>query len=215
MHGFKKVNTIWTGELNQRNVIVLHQNERGIGKSIPVDREGLTVLKSTLPCWGWENDISLSPPSPLRPPPLAPFLPLLISWPLCPFLFRSASCVIVSIFKLAIKKRWQELDAITIYCRLIIWKISGLEQTSWPECHGAACALCHPPHPPLQMQEIVDQPHHQCKTATFWNTLVIKRNCGSTLLQSCVLDVMSCMILQLRKSAKHTFWTHCSFGFEL
>ena len=27
-----------------------------IRKSIPVDREGLTVLKSTLPCWGWEND---------------------------------------------------------------------------------------------------------------------------------------------------------------
>ena len=26
-----------------------------IRKSIPVSREGLTVLKSILPCWGWEN----------------------------------------------------------------------------------------------------------------------------------------------------------------
>ena len=28
-----------------------------IRKSTPMGREGLTVLKSILPCWGWENDI--------------------------------------------------------------------------------------------------------------------------------------------------------------
>ena len=31
-----------------------------IRKSFPVGREGLTVLKSTLPCWWWEIAVSLS-----------------------------------------------------------------------------------------------------------------------------------------------------------
>ena len=44
------------------------------------------------------------------------------------------------------KPRRQELHVCTTYCSLIIWKISGPEQTSWLECHGAACALCHLPH---------------------------------------------------------------------
>ena len=49
------------------------------------------------------------------------------------------------LFILIKKSRWQELHVCTIYCRLIIWKVSGLEQTSWLECHGAAaCALFHP-----------------------------------------------------------------------
>ena len=35
-----------------------------IRKSIPLDREGLTVLKSILPCWGWENALwKVSPES--------------------------------------------------------------------------------------------------------------------------------------------------------
>ena len=39
--------------VNPQIISVLHQKEGGIGKSIPdaqVDREGLTVLESILPC---------------------------------------------------------------------------------------------------------------------------------------------------------------------
>ena len=56
----------------QNTVYVLHQNVGGIGKSIPEARgksrgwsgsenlDWLTVLKSILPCWWWENLHSLA-----------------------------------------------------------------------------------------------------------------------------------------------------------
>ena len=60
---------------------MLHQDEGGIGnweishhqsfyrewirKTFPVDREGLTVLKSILPCWWWKNAVSCKRRSPI------------------------------------------------------------------------------------------------------------------------------------------------------
>lgn len=78
------------------------------------------------------------------------------------------------------------------------------------------CSLCPlpPPAPPPQPPQLV-----RCKKLKIGPTSAkqppFRRHCGSTLVQSRVLGVMSCKMLKLKKSGKHPFWTDCTLDFQL